>query len=105
MASVFVPVFYVLVLFGGLFVFGHFYRKRNASMGLSTPGYVAVRIRLLMPRTFIRPTNRALLLKAPRERHLCHPPSAYRSPHFRCFIESRARSARHRGRPANPSDT
>jgi hypothetical protein len=34
MASVFVPVFYVLVLFGGLFVFGHFYRKRNASMGL-----------------------------------------------------------------------
>ena len=34
MASVFVPVFYVFVLFGGLFVFGHFYRKRNASMGL-----------------------------------------------------------------------
>ena len=32
MASVFVPVFYVFVLFGGLFVFGHFYRKRNASM-------------------------------------------------------------------------
>jgi len=31
MASVFVPVFYVLVLFGGLFIFGHFYRKRNAS--------------------------------------------------------------------------
>jgi len=31
MASVLVPVFYVLVLFGGLFVFGHFYRKRNAS--------------------------------------------------------------------------
>jgi len=32
MASVLVPVFYVFVLFGGLFVFGHFYRKRNASM-------------------------------------------------------------------------
>jgi len=31
MASVLVPVFYVFVLFGGLFVFGHFYRKRNAS--------------------------------------------------------------------------
>jgi len=28
---VLVPVFYVIVLFGGLFVFGHFYRKRNAS--------------------------------------------------------------------------
>jgi hypothetical protein len=34
MASVLVPVFYVLVLFGGLFIFGQFYRKRNASMGL-----------------------------------------------------------------------
>ncbi|KAI0256773.1 Pre protein translocase subunit Sec66-domain-containing protein [Lactifluus subvellereus] len=31
MASVLVPVFYVLVVFGGLFTFGHFYRKRNAN--------------------------------------------------------------------------
>jgi translocation protein SEC66 len=31
MASVLVPVFYVFVLFGGLFIFGHFYRKRSAS--------------------------------------------------------------------------
>jgi len=28
---VLVPVFYVFVLFGGLFIFGHFYRKRSAS--------------------------------------------------------------------------
>ncbi|KAI9510843.1 Sec62/63 complex, subunit Sec66 [Russula earlei] len=31
MASVLVPVFYVLIVFGGLFVFGHFYRKRSSS--------------------------------------------------------------------------
>ncbi|KAI0306503.1 Sec62/63 complex, subunit Sec66 [Multifurca ochricompacta] len=31
MASVLVPVFYVLVVFGGLFIFGHFYRKRSAN--------------------------------------------------------------------------
>ncbi|KAH9966739.1 Sec62/63 complex, subunit Sec66 [Russula dissimulans] len=31
MASVLVPVFYVLIVFGGLFVFGQFYTKRNAS--------------------------------------------------------------------------
>jgi translocation protein SEC66 len=31
MASVLVPVFYVFIVFGGLFIFGHFYRKRSAS--------------------------------------------------------------------------
>jgi translocation protein SEC66 len=31
MASVLVPVFYVLVVFGGLFIFGRFYRKRGAN--------------------------------------------------------------------------
>jgi translocation protein SEC66 len=31
MASVFVPVFYVLILFGGLLLFSHFYRKRIAA--------------------------------------------------------------------------
>ena len=31
MASVLVPVFYVLIVFGGLFIFGRFYRKRSAS--------------------------------------------------------------------------
>jgi hypothetical protein len=35
MASVLVPVFYVLVVFGGLFIFGRFYRKRGASTPLS----------------------------------------------------------------------
>jgi translocation protein SEC66 len=38
MASVLVPVFYVFVLFGGLFIFGHFYRKRSASMPQPLPG-------------------------------------------------------------------
>ncbi|TFL07620.1 Sec62/63 complex, subunit Sec66, partial [Pterulicium gracile] len=32
MASVFVPVLYVIIVFGGLFVFSHFYRKRAASI-------------------------------------------------------------------------
>lgn len=36
MASVLVPVFYVFVVFGGLFIFGHFYRKRSASTPLSS---------------------------------------------------------------------
>jgi len=31
MASVLVPVFYVVVVFGGLFIFGQFYRKRGAN--------------------------------------------------------------------------
>jgi len=31
MASVLVPVFYIFVVFGGLFIFGHFYRKRSAT--------------------------------------------------------------------------
>jgi len=31
MASVLVPVFYVFIVFGGLFIFGHFYRKRSAT--------------------------------------------------------------------------
>jgi translocation protein SEC66 len=46
MASVLVPVFYVFVLFGGLFIFGHFYRKRSASTLLPSP--VAICIRELM---------------------------------------------------------
>jgi hypothetical protein len=56
-------------------------------------------------RTFFRQTNRALLSETPRKRHLCHPPSAHRSSRFRCFIESRAGSAGHRGCPANSSYT
>lgn len=31
MASVLVPVFYVLIVFGGLFIFGRFYRERSAN--------------------------------------------------------------------------
>lgn len=31
MASVWVPVLYVLILFGSLFTFGTYYRKRTAS--------------------------------------------------------------------------
>lgn len=32
MASVLVPVFYVIIVFGGLFIFSYYYRKRNAGM-------------------------------------------------------------------------
>jgi hypothetical protein len=57
MASVLVPVFYVLVLFGGLFVFGRFYRKRNASMGL--PSRLRGRPYLTAHVTYIHQANKS----------------------------------------------
>ncbi|KAJ7285910.1 Sec62/63 complex, subunit Sec66 [Mycena rebaudengoi] len=37
MASVLVPVLYILIVFGGLFVFSYIYRRRNATIAL--PSY------------------------------------------------------------------
>jgi translocation protein SEC66 len=45
MASVLVPVFYVFVVFGGLFIFSHFYRKSTASKPLSFPACSCMRLR------------------------------------------------------------
>lgn len=59
MASVLVPVFYVFVLFGGLFVFGHFYRKRNASMRI--PCRLRIRPYSTAHVTYIHQANKSSL--------------------------------------------
>jgi hypothetical protein len=79
MASVLVPVFYVVVVFGGLFVFGQFYGKRSASK--SSPSLLPSIICYLHLKAHaalsFRQTGRALLPKTRREGYLCYTPSAY----------------------------
>ena len=41
MASVFVPVAYVIIVFGGLFIFSYFYRKHTSSMSSALSHFIA----------------------------------------------------------------
>lgn len=42
MASILVPVAYVIIVFGGLLVFSHFYRKRNSSKNIPNTKLVMI---------------------------------------------------------------
>ena|ERR1700722_3100546 len=98
MASILVPIFYLLIVFGGLSVFSYFYRKRTAGRCLR-PGLCSDTSADLLLSSDPR---RAVLSFAPRARYICDATSKNRPANVRGITEISSYSSSNRRCPSCP---